>query len=144
MFFSYNNRIRFARLPSSCNVLDDICEVDRSNGETMGILTMRPKKHRLLRAKHDAIKIIWAWRRPYRQGVLKLMGPKIIQSYNVCFRRVSPIMEGWHLQANLRHTTLFLRFFGLRIEFEINLYPANNGDKHVFYQLTTNARYISF
>lgn len=36
MFFSYNNRIRFARLPSSCNVLDDICEVDRSNGETMG------------------------------------------------------------------------------------------------------------
>ena len=37
MFFSYNNRIRFARLPSSCNVLDDICEVDRSNGGNNGI-----------------------------------------------------------------------------------------------------------
>jgi hypothetical protein len=77
----------------------------------MGMLTIPPQKHRLLRAKHDAIKIIWAWRRSYRQGVLKLMGPKIIQSYNVCFRRVSPIMEGWHLSANLRHTTRFLSFF---------------------------------
>lgn len=51
-------------------------------------------------------------------------------------------MEGWHLSANLRHTTRFLSFFGLRIEFEINLYPANDGDEHVFYQLPMPDRYV--